>query len=130
MYEIKNIKGVDIMQIKRGQIWWADIKVGNGSIQRSKRPIIIVSNNLCNAYSSVITYVCLTSKQSKAKLPTHVRIERHCGVSVPSIALCEQPTSLCKDDLSTYIGICDKKTMDNISNALMIQLGIGDKIYA
>lgn len=115
------------MQIKRGQIYWANIKEGKGSIQGFKRPILVVSNNLCNTYSSVMTYVCLTSSKTKNKLPTHVEIGTHCGTTVPSIALCEQPMSICKNDLIMYIGMCDQYTMDRVSDALMVQLGIENK---
>lgn len=45
-----------------------------GSLQSGFRPVIIVSNNLANEYSSVITILPMTSRTEKKKMPTHVVI--------------------------------------------------------
>ena len=50
----------------------------NGSLQEGRSPILIISNDLANKHSPVVTIVPLTSKLRKNPLPTHVLIEG-CG---------------------------------------------------
>ena len=48
--------------IRRGDILWADLGMfPTTSVQGGVRPVIVVSNNKANTYSSVITVVPLTS---------------------------------------------------------------------
>ncbi len=89
---------------RRGDIFWAELEGEAGSsMQAGARPVLVVSNNNANQYSSVITVIPITSKMGKTKLPTHVLI-KECGLSKPSIALAEQITSINKDRLDRKIG--------------------------
>ncbi len=89
---------------RRGDIFWAELEGEAGSsMQAGARPVLVVSNNKANQYSSVITVIPITSKMGKTKLPTHVLI-KECGLSKPSIALAEQITSINKDRLDRKIG--------------------------
>ena len=89
---------------RRGDIFWAELEGEAGSsMQAEARPVLVVSNNKANQYSSVITVIPITSKMGKTKLPTHVLI-KECGLSKPSIALAEQITSINKDRLDRKIG--------------------------
>lgn len=89
---------------RRGDIFWAELEGDAGSsMQAGARPVLVVSNNKANQYSSVITVIPITSKMGKTKLPTHVLI-KECGLSKPSIALAEQITSINKDRLDRKIG--------------------------
>ncbi len=89
---------------RRGDIFWAELEGEAGSsMQAGARPVLVVSNNKANQYSSVITVIPITSKMGKTKLPTHVLI-KECGLSKPSIALAEQITSINKDRLERKMG--------------------------
>jgi len=113
--------------IKRGDIWFVDFGMSSGRIQGSKRPCVVVSNDICNTMSPVITVVALTSNVEKAtrkNLPTHVLISKGNGVEVDSIALCEQPRSIDKSQLNFKVGEVDTDTMILIEKALMLQCGI------
>ena len=67
------------MIIRRGDILWADLGMFPiTSVQGGVRPVIVVSNNKANTYSSVITVVPLTSRIYKKRyLPTHVFISKY-----------------------------------------------------
>ena len=53
------------MTIRRGDILWADLGMfPTTSVQGGVRPVIVVSNNKANTYSSVITVVPLTSSKT------------------------------------------------------------------
>ena len=57
------------MTIRRGDILWADLGMfPTTSVQGGVRPVIVVSNNKANTYSSVIT-VCLLYTSAKQICP-------------------------------------------------------------
>lgn len=107
-------------EIRRGQVWWwvAPDK-GRTHIQRGVRPVVVVSNDVCNKSSDVITVVPFTTKV-KRPYPQQVPVVFEENVS---IALADQITSIPVSELSTYI--CDLRSfqMDQIDNAIAIQLG-------
>lgn len=111
--------------LKRGDIVLANLPDIGNHIQKGDKRILIISNDMCNQYSPVITYVCLTS-QEKTSLPTHVYLEpdKYNGLTCKSTILCEQPMSLDKTRIIKKLGTCDKETMKKVDRALLIQLGV------
>ena len=111
--------------VMRHEIWLADIPANGGDhVQRGPRPVLIVSNNLANTSSPVVTVVPLTTQLNKHHLPTHVYL-RDQGLNRNSLALCEQIISLDKANLIRRLGYVHK-SFDQyaIHHALAIQLGI------
>ena len=108
--------------MKRGDIFYIARGGGAtmGSEQYADRPAIIVSNNECNKHSNVIEVVYITT-QPKTDLPTHVSIH---STGRPSIALCEQVSSVSTDRVNNYLGRVSDQEMEDIDIALMISLGI------
>lgn len=108
-------------EVKRGDIYYI---VSNyqeeGNEQRAGRPAVIVSNEKCNQFSNVIEVVYLTT-QPKTDLPTHIDIK---SANRPSIALCEQISSVSKERLGDYIGTCTKYELEMLDAGMMISLGI------
>lgn len=108
-------------EVKRGDIYYI---VNNyqeeGSEQRAGRPAVVVSNDKGNQHSNVIEVVYLTT-QPKRDLPTHIDIK---SANRPSIALCEQISSVSKERLGNYIGSCTKYELDMLAAGMMISLGI------
>lgn len=84
------------------------------------RPAVIISNNAGNTFSSVVEIVYLTT-QEKTQLPTHVEIE---SSRLPSVVLCEQIHTVCKERIENYVGKCTKEEMERIDAALAISIGI------
>ena len=92
-------------------------------VQGGYRPAVIVSNDMCNRFSQVITVVPLTS-QRKKYLPTHVNL---CGFGLrgPGIALCEQVTAVDKKEITKKIGyIYDKGVQNAINRAVCTQIAL------
>lgn len=118
---------------KRGDVYFADL--GNDystSVQSGLRPVLIVSNNMANTHSPVVTIVPLTGRVHKKQfLPTHVCIPRNSGSGLKrsSVALAEQVSSIAKSQLQGYKGhISDHKIMDAVTKALQVQIGaVGQK---
>ena len=88
------------MSIKRGDIFYADLSPVVGSEQGGVRPVLIVQNDVGNRYSPTVIAAAITSRQSKAKLPTHIPIEAQgCGLSKDSVVLLEQIRTIDKQRL-------------------------------
>ena len=104
---------------KRGDIVYVNIGETTGSEQSGKRPAVIVSNNKANTHSPVLIVVYLTTKK-KNPLPTHARVM----CIKPSIALCEEPTSVDISRIGEPFKTCTKKEMEEIDLALGIALGL------
>lgn len=119
------------MKIRRGDILYVDLGVQyQGSIQGSMRPVVVVSNNKANKHSTVITVVPLSTKISKKRnLPTHVFVSAYksIGLEQHSIALCEQVTALDYSMIIENMGKVDKDTLDRITKAVQVQVGVFDK---
>jgi mRNA interferase MazF len=110
-------------QIKRGDIYYADLNPVLGSEQGDTRPCLVVQNNIGNKHSPTVVIVPLTSSK-KAFLPTHVRIRRTGGLVVDSTALCEQVRTIDRRRLDGYIGQIDSDTQATIDAALATSVGL------
>ena len=86
--------------VHRMELWWAALPTVPGHVQRGTRPVVIVSNDLGNASSPVVSVVPCTTQRHKPALPTHVYLRGY-GLSSGSIAMCEQVMPL---DKSCQIG--------------------------
>ena len=66
------------MEIRRGDIFYADLSPVVGSEQGGVRPVLVVQNDVGNKYSPTIIVSAITSRLSKTKLPTHIEIPEKC----------------------------------------------------
>ena len=114
------------MTIKKGDMFYADLSPVIGSEQGGVRPVIIIQNDMGNKYSPTVIAAAITSKQQKAKLPTHIAIDsKNIGLKTDSVILAEQIRTIDKSRLKEKIGhIEDEKIMNKINNALVVSFGI------
>jgi len=119
-----------LMKIRRGDILYADLGVQyQGSTQGGMRPVV-VSNNMANKHSTVLTVVPLSTKiYKKRSLPTHVFISAYKteGLDQHSIALCEQVTALNFDRIIEHMGKVDEETLGRIAEGVQVQVGVFDR---
>ena len=113
------------MIIKRGDIFYADLRPVVGSEQGGIRPVLIVQNDVGNKHSPTIICVAITSKLNKAKLPTHVELSAsEYGVIKDSVILLEQIRTIDKSRLKEKVCHLDKKILERIDKALSISLAL------
>lgn len=113
-------------ECKRGDIYMAvlDADRHGESVQEGTRPVLVVSNDQCNAHSPVITAVPFTSRRRKRRLPTHVLVWG-CGLAGPSVALAEQIMTLNKGRLKRRMGsIRETVYQTKVDQAIKIQLSV------
>lgn len=116
-----------VVKIKRGDIIIADLGQHETSIQSGIRPCVVMSNDMANKHSPVITVVPLTSKiHKKEYLPTHVFLNgyRNTGLDRHGLALCEQITSVAYSDILEVAGRVSKRKLAEISHADKVQCGL------
>lgn len=113
------------MVVARGELYYADLSPVVGSEQGGLRPVLIIQNNVGNKYSPTVIIAAITSQITKAKLPTHIELEKDkYPLTKDSVVLLEQLRTLDKLRLKERIGILDENVMHKIDLALMISLGI------
>ena len=109
------------MDIKRGELYYADLSPVVGSEQGGVRPVLVVQNDIGNKYSPTIIAAAVTSKINKAKLPTHIELPcANYGLAKDSVILLEQIRTLDKRRLKERIGELPAKTMRDVDSALLI----------
>ena len=116
------------MQIRRGDIFYADLSPVVGSEQGGLRPVLIVQNDVGNRYSPTVIAAAITSKLDKARMPTHIALDaREHGLSRDSVVLLEQIRTIDKRRLKEHMGRLDELSMNKVDEALQISFGLHDR---
>lgn len=111
------------MCIKRGEIYWADLRPVLGCEQGGIRPVLIIQNDVGNIHSPTTICAPLTGK-SKAYLPTHVLIHKKQDLMRDSVVLLEQLRTIDRIRLQEKIGELTEDEMQSVDNAFLISLGV------
>ena len=115
------------MNIKRGDIFYADLSPVIGSEQGGLRPVLIVQNDVGNRYSPTVIAAAITSKMGKAKLPTHIDVPGvSAGLARDSVILLEQIRTIDKTRLKEKMGHLDDGTMRTVNSAIEVSFGLGE----
>lgn len=113
------------LQVKRGEIYYADLSPVVGSEQGGVRPVLIVQNDVGNKYSPTVIAAAITSQQDKSTLPTHIGVNgRECGLSKDSVVLLEQVRTIDKRRLKERMGSLDNGDMGKIDQAISVSFGL------
>ncbi len=113
------------MNIRRGDIYYADLSPVVGSEQGGVRPVLIIQNNVGNRFSPTVIAAAITSRNEKANLPTHIRLYAdNSGLSKDSVVLLEQIRTLDKKRLKEKMGTLNSSDMYKVDEALSISFGL------
>ena len=110
--------------VRRGDIYYADLSPVVGSEQGGVRPVLIVQNDVGNRYSPTVIAAAITSQTGKARLPTHIEVHTDSGLAKSSIVLLEQIRTLDKRRLKNRMGHLDDETMTLVNDALSVSFGL------
>lgn len=115
-----------ITNIKRGDIFYADLSPVVGSEQGGLRPVLIIQNDVGNRYSPTVIAAAITSRMGKTRLPTHIDIHAdRVGLAKDSVILLEQIRTLDKRRLKEKMGHLDNAVMTRVNNAIAVSFGLG-----
>ena len=111
--------------VKRGDIFYADLSPVVGSEQGGTRPVLIVQNDTGNRHSPTVIAAAITSQTGKARLPTHINLSgQSVGLNRDSVILLEQIRTLDKSRLRERMGRLDARTMSAVDDALAVSFGL------
>jgi mRNA interferase MazF len=112
-------------EIKRGQVWYADLSPVKGSEQGGVRPVLIIQNNKGNQFAPTTIIAPITSRPTKAKLPTHIWLAMATsGLSVNSMVELEQIRVIDKRRLIEYSGYIQEGEQRLVDEAIKISLEV------
>lgn len=109
------------MILRKGLIVLLSLDPVKGSEIAKIRPAVVVSNDVCNEYSPVVTIVPCSTKLDKI-YATEVLIKE--GMDKPSKACADQIRTVDKTRIVKILGEISSTTMRQIENAIMIHLDI------
>ncbi len=113
----------DSVVIKRGDIFYADLRPVVGSEQGGVRPVLIIQNDVGNKHSPTVICAAITSKMNKAKLPTHIEIDASSYAIIrDSVILLEQLRTIDKQRLKDKVCHLDAEVLKQVNKALCISL--------
>ena len=115
-----------MVNVRRGDIFYADLSPVVGSEQGCIRPVLIVPNDVGNRFSPTVIAAAITSQKDKARLPTHIQLNSlGSGLARDSIVLLEQIRTIDKRRLKEHMGRLDDTSMTRVDEALQISFGLG-----
>lgn len=109
--------------MRRGDVYYADLRPVVGSEQGGIRPVLIVQNDMGNRHSPTVIIAAITSRMNKAKLPTHIELNSALyDMDKDSVVLLEQLRTIDKKRLRDKVCHLEGEVMRRIDRALMISL--------
>ena len=109
--------------MKRGDVYYADLRPVIGSEQGGIRPVLIVQNDIGNRHSPTVICAAITSKLNRTKLPTHIELDADRYQMVKdSVILLEQLRTIDKKRLKDKICHLDQDIMEHVNRGLAVSL--------
>lgn len=113
------------MDLRRGDVFYADLMPVIGCEQGGLRPVLIVQNDIGNRYSPTVIVAAVTSRLEKNPLPTHVPLTgNQIGLRQNSIVMLEQIRTIDRSRLRAYLGRIGGECLRNVDEALGVSLGL------
>jgi len=110
----------------RGEIWWANLPLPEGSKPAKRRPVLIVQSDSFNR-SGINTVICavITSNTEIASLPGNLLLEKAVsGLEKTSAINFSQIATVDKTDLTEQVAMLPKSIIEKVNNCLKMVLEI------
>lgn len=118
-------KKTEVLLVKRGEIYFADMGEGVGSEQNGIRPVLVLQNDVGNKFSPTTIVALITSINKKMNLPVHLEIPKTISrLPQDSVVLLEQIRTIDKKRLLKKVSFLDSETMNEIDEKILISLGL------
>ena len=113
------------MNIKRGEIYLASLDPVVGKEISKTRPVVVVSNDKNNNFSSTVTILPITSKNIRKIYPFEIFLKKgKANLPKNSKVKADQIRTLDKCRIVKFIGSLSKKEMDLLDKAILIHLDL------
>lgn len=112
-------------EVKRGDIFYADLSPVVGSEQGGQRPVLIVQNDIGNHFSTTVIVAPITTHSQKKPMPTYVPLTAEVtGIPRNSVVLLEQVRTIDKQRLMDRIDHLDASVMKRVNRGLRVSLSL------
>ena len=114
-----------MVNVRRGEVWWADLSEPIGSSPGFRRPVVIVQGDALNR-SNVRTTICvpLTSNLTWAEAPGNVLLNASTtGLKKDSVANVSQIVTVDREVLMEQVGKLSESKLDLILRGIDTVLG-------
>lgn len=112
--------------IKRGDIFYAHLDPIQGSEQGGGRPVVIIQNDIGNAFAPTTIVAPLTTKAFSKRYPVYVHIPQGTGgLRADSTVQASQIRTLDKSRLGRKIGHLAPEWMQSVNDAIKVSLALG-----
>ncbi len=116
-------------EIRRGEVFIADLAPVQGSEQGGVRPCLVIQNDVGNKHSPTVIVAPITSHLKKRNMPTHVTIPDGLGFPARSMVLLEHIRTIDKSRLVKYMTNLTPDVMEEIDAALAVSIGLSQPKY-
>ena len=113
-----------MVKVERGDIVLVELDPTKGSEIQKTRPTIVVSNNLVNEFTKLVTVVPITSQKTEQIRSFEVLLDESSGLLKKSKAVILQVRTVDKTRLQKKLGKVSKKTLREIDNSLKIHFAL------
>ncbi len=111
------------VRFKRGDICIAQMPEPVGCEQSSRKPVLIIQNNIGNRYSPMAIVAAIT-RRKKPNMSAYVELTGENGIADNSIVLLEQIKTIDKVRLCKRIGHLDADVMKQVDGCLECRVGL------
>ena len=118
------------MQIRKGDVYYADLTPVVGSEQGGVRPVLIIQNNIGNRHSPTVIVAAITRSRSKPHLPTRVSLSAVCGLRQVPMVLLEQVRTIARSRLRESIGRLNPSQLQFVNQALAVSFGMEQEAFS
>jgi mRNA interferase MazF len=115
---------VNVVEPRRGSIYFVDFEPVRGSEQGRIRPALVIQNDVGNQSSSTTIVAAVTSRMPSRRYPFHVWLPEDV-LPKPSLVMCEQIRTVAVERFTSGpVAVCSPELMREVDRALVRSLGI------
>lgn len=113
------------LEVRRGDLFFADLNPVVGSEQGGVRPVLVIQNDVGNRYSPTVIVAAVSAQVQKGRMPTHVELPAEAvGLERDSVVLLEQIRTIDKRRLRERVARVGEEIMAQVDEALLVSLGL------
>ena len=112
------------MEIKRGDIYYADLSPVVGAEEGGVRPVVVISNDKINRYTSTVVVAVITGKEIKLNSSRVKLSGKNIGLVKDHVILLEQIRTLDKIRIKEKMWHIDDEKMKEVDRALQVSLNL------
>lgn len=114
------------MEVKRGEVWWADLAQPEGSAPGFRRPVLVVQSNEFNrSRIGTVVAAAITSNLALAIAPGNVSLgKRSVGLKRETVVNVSQIVTLDKEFLAQRVGRLPALKFRQVEEGLRLVLGL------